>query len=129
MRIFMLVVPDKFAAAKKMEVEVKYLLPAVFSIVSDETVTGLIHSEFLGNFLNERGHLRHHLSLNGLEVLYMLFGDDQYMDRCLGIEVMKSQKILTLMDGVVGDLPVDDLTENTHGAVLVMVLFWAIIAH
>jgi hypothetical protein len=51
------------------------------------------------------------------------------MDRCLGIEVMKSQKILTLMDGVVGDIPVDDLTENTHGAVLVMVLFWAIIAH
>jgi hypothetical protein len=89
MWILMLVMPDQFTAAKKMEVEVEDLLSSVFAVVGDETVTGLIHPEFLCNLLNERSHLRHHLTLDGLEVFYMHFGDDEYMDRCFGIEVMK----------------------------------------
>jgi hypothetical protein len=116
-------VPDEFASAKQMEVQVEDLLPAVFTVVGDESVTGLVKPKFFGDLLDERGHLCHHLSFDGLKVLYMFFGDDKHMNGCFGVEVVKGQEVFTFMDGIVGDLPVDDLTENTHSNVLVVVLW------
>jgi len=115
MRVFVLVVPNKFTAAEHVEVEVWDLLSSVFTVVGDETVPCDIESQFLCNFLNERCHLCHGFGIDGLKVVDVHFGNDQYMYRCFWVKVMKRKEIIVFMDGIVGDLSLDDFTEYTHG--------------
>ncbi len=99
-----------------MEVQVQNLLSTVFTIVGNETVTGLINTKFAGNLLNEWGHLRHCFTIDTLKILHMLFGNDKHMDRCFGIEVVEGEKLVILMHGIVGDLSLDNFAEYTHGS-------------
>jgi hypothetical protein len=54
-----------------------------------------------------------------MEILDMFFGDNEDMDGCFGVEVVKGEKIFVLMYGIVGYLFVDDLAENAHIFILV----------
>jgi hypothetical protein len=114
------VFPFEFATAQEVEMKVMDLLAAIVSIVGDEAVAGGVEPQFGGGLLDEGGHLRHGLPIGLLEAANVLFGDDQDMNRSFGIKVVKGEKLLVFMDGVVGDLPFDDLAEDTHRGLLEM---------
>jgi len=117
-RILVEVIPFEFAAAEHVEVQVRDLLAAVFAVVGDETVAAGIQPERTGDLLGKCRQPGHRLGIDILKALNVLFGDDQHMDGCFGVEVMKGEKIIVFQHGVVGDIPRDDLTENTHGCIL-----------
>ncbi len=119
----MLVVPDQFSATEQMEVQVWNLLSAIFTIVGNETVTGLIDTELSGNFLNEWGHFRHCLTIDTLKIFYMLFWNNKHMDGSFGVKVVESEELIILIDGIVGDLPIDNFAEYTHNFFLFIELF------
>jgi hypothetical protein len=112
------VLPFELAPTQEMEMEVVDLLASIVTVVGDEAVTGGVEPQFGGGLLDEGGHLRHGLSVDFLEAADVLFGNDQDVDGGFGIEVMKGEKLLVLMNSVVGDLPFDDLAEDTHRRLL-----------
>jgi hypothetical protein len=56
-----------------------------------------------------------------LEALYVLFGDDEYVDGGFGIEVVKRKKVVVFQNGVVGNVAGDDLAKDTHDELLLIV--------
>ncbi len=114
MGVLMEVIPFEFTAAEHVEVEVGDLLTAVFAVVGDEAVAGLIDTESTGDFLSKSGQARHRFRCDILKAVNVLLGDDKDMDRGFGIEVVEGKKIVVFQYRVVGDFSACYLTENAH---------------
>jgi hypothetical protein len=116
------VIPLKLAAAKHMEVEMGDFLAAVAAVVGDESISCFVQTQHASNLLGKRRQSSHRLGINILKTLHMLFGDDEDMDGSLGIEIVEGEIVIVFVNGVVGNLPFDNLAENTH-TLLLLVFF------
>lgn len=107
-------VPEQFASSKQMKMEMVYLLSSIIAVVGDKAVAGFVQADFGGDLLDEGCYLGHQLCGCRLETVDMLFRNDENMDRCLGVEIMKRQETIIFRYSVIGYLSLYDLTKKTH---------------
>jgi hypothetical protein len=111
--------PVHGAAAEEVDVEVVDGLAAVGAGVDDEAVAVgevLLASDFCGDVEEVAEHggvVLHGVGVGG----EVVFGDDEDVDRGLGVDVGKGEDLVVFVDGLYGDFPVRDFAEETgHGS-------------
>lgn len=92
-------------------------LAGVDTLVGNDAET-VLQTLGLGDLLDGVSHGAHGLGGHVVgDIAVVLFGDHERMDRRLGVEIVKSDDLVVLIDNGRGDLVVGNFAENaiTHG--------------
>ena len=107
--------PERFST-EKMDVEVRNLLMTMDSGIGEQPITRRHQPLFAGNMADgpdETGYLRFaRLRAEIIPADLAPLGDDQYVNRCLRIDVVKGERPFILIYRAVVDLPAQDFGED-----------------
>jgi len=102
-------------SAHYMKVKVRNNLAGIFSGVCHRAVAGFSNPHRLGYVLHSSKDAAQHGGIVSVQIIHrseVFFGNNQYMDRGLGLDVVKSQNLIVFINLVGRDLTCDDLAEN-----------------
>ena len=97
--------------------QMRHRLPALFSAINDETIA-LRQTELLRQLDRDQVQVSDKLSIDLAQVSVCrdhLFGNNQNMDRRLGIDVVKSETKIVFIGDLCRDFLFDDLQEKVVG--------------
>lgn len=112
--------PLQRAAGQYVQMKMKNRLTGAFAVVDDQP-EGLAIARICGNPSGHEHEMPESLAIAVLvrvnQARYGLLRDDQDVQRCLRIQVMKRERPVVLVDDVCFDFPVDYFLENSicHG--------------
>jgi ribosome small subunit-dependent GTPase A len=106
------------ATCQQVQVDMEYRLPAIGITVHDSTVTAAIHARARGDACGGLHHLPHQQPMRIIHIIQrgdMLFGDHQYVQRCLGVDVTECQHLVVLVDFIRLDFTGHHFAEQAIG--------------
>jgi hypothetical protein len=98
-----------------MKMDMENRLSGIMAVIDDHTVTAFIKTPFGGDGPGNKEQVTDELSVRDnktVNVGDMFFRHDERMDRRLGIDVLKSDRVFILVDDCCGDLFFDDLAKQ-----------------
>src|SRR3990172_9803434 len=98
-----------------MKMDVEHGLAGAVAVVNDHPVAALFKAFLGGDFPRDKEEVSHELPVrhgDAVNVRDMLFGNDERVDRRLGIDVLEGDRMLVLVDDRGRDLLFDDPAEN-----------------
>jgi hypothetical protein len=102
-------------AAYKMQMQMKYHLPPSPFHIEEELITGLVNAMFSGHLLGHNYQLSEDFFIRIgkiVDTANMLFGNNQQMNRCMGMNIFKYHQCSCLKQDVCIRLAMRDLTED-----------------
>jgi len=103
--------PCEFSAGQQMEVNMENGLTCVMAIIDDHTITVFIKPLLGSNGPGNEEQVPDDFTVrnaNAMNICDMFFGHDERMDRRLGIEILKSDRVFIFVNNRCGDLFLDD---------------------
>jgi hypothetical protein len=103
----------EFPASNDMQVQVKDGLPGARPVV-DHQAEGIAHTQLLGHLASDQHQVpQQHLVIGGgvHQPGDAALGDHQYMDRCLGVNIVDRDAVLVLIEEITGNFTADDFAE------------------
>jgi hypothetical protein len=98
-----------------MKMDMKDRLAGIMAVVDDHPVTAFIKAPFRGDGLGDKEQMPNELTIRDNEtvnIVNVFFRHDERMDRRLGIDVLKSDRVLIFVDDRGGNLFLDDLAKQ-----------------
>jgi len=102
-------------SAQNMHMEMRHGLAAVWTIIDDKPKARFVQAFLFGDRLrdmNQVAQKRFVGGCGGRDARDFSFGDDQYMDRGLGMHIVKRQATVVLISDPGRNFAGDDLREN-----------------
>ncbi len=107
--------PRERPAGKKMQVNVKYCLPGITTVVDHHPIAVLIETLFFGNRLCNQEQMSYILPvpfLHTMNIGHVSLGHNKDMDRRLRVDVLERDGSRIFIDDLSGNTFLDDLAEE-----------------
>jgi hypothetical protein len=107
--------PCEFAACEQMKMNMKNGLAGIMAVIDDHPVTAFIKPSFGSDFFGNKKQVTDDFAVyygDTVNIRNVFFRDNERMDRCLGIDVLKGDRMLVLMDDLCGDLFFNDVAKQ-----------------